>query len=58
MLLPYNGSAEVAHGLLTKSVDFVFDGPSAVLPLIQSGDLRALANSIPGRCRRCPICRR
>jgi tripartite-type tricarboxylate transporter receptor subunit TctC len=43
VLLPYNGSAEVAHGILTKSVDFVFDGPSAVLPLILSGDLRALA---------------
>jgi tripartite-type tricarboxylate transporter receptor subunit TctC len=43
VLLPYNGSAEVAHGILTKSADFVFDGPSAVLPLIQSGDLRALA---------------
>jgi tripartite-type tricarboxylate transporter receptor subunit TctC len=42
-LLPYNGSAEVAHGILTRSVDFVFDGPSAVLPLIKSGDLRALA---------------
>jgi len=36
-------SAEVAHGILTRSVDFVFDGPSAVLPLIQSGDMRALA---------------
>jgi len=43
ILLPYNGSAEVAHGVLTNSVDFVFDGPSAVLPLIKSGDLRALA---------------
>jgi tripartite-type tricarboxylate transporter receptor subunit TctC len=43
VLLPYNGSAEVAHGILTRSVDFVFDGPSAVLPLIQSGQLRALA---------------
>jgi tripartite-type tricarboxylate transporter receptor subunit TctC len=43
VLLPYNGSAEVAHGVLTRSVDFVFDGPSAVLPLIKSGDLRALA---------------
>lgn len=43
VLLPYNGSAEVAHGILTRSVDFVFDGPSAVLPLIQSGDLHALA---------------
>jgi tripartite-type tricarboxylate transporter receptor subunit TctC len=43
VLVSYNGSAEVAHGILTKSVDFVFDGPSAQLPLIQSGDLRALA---------------
>ena len=47
VLLPYNGSAEVAHGILTKSVDFVFDGPSAVLPLVQSGDLRALAKLDP-----------
>ena len=29
VLVPYNGSSEVAHGILTKSVDFVFDGPSA-----------------------------
>jgi tripartite-type tricarboxylate transporter receptor subunit TctC len=43
VLVPYNGSSEVAHGILTKSVDFVFDGPSAELPLIQSGDLRAIA---------------
>ncbi len=43
VLVSYNGSSEVAHGILTKSVDFVFDGPSAQLPLIQSGDLRALA---------------
>src|ERR1700733_5586404 len=43
LLVPYNGSSEVAHGILTKSVDFVCDGPSAELPLIQSGDLRALA---------------
>jgi tripartite-type tricarboxylate transporter receptor subunit TctC len=47
VLLPYNGSAEVAHGILTKSVDFVFDGPSAVLPLVLSGDLRALAKLDP-----------
>jgi tripartite-type tricarboxylate transporter receptor subunit TctC len=43
VLVPYNGSSEVAHGVLTKSVDFGIDGPSAELPLIQSGDLRALA---------------
>ena len=43
VLLPYNGSAEVAQGVLTRSADFVFDGPSAELSLILSGDLRALA---------------
>jgi tripartite-type tricarboxylate transporter receptor subunit TctC len=43
VLLPYNGSAEVAQGVLTRSVDFAFDGSAAELPLIQSGHLRALA---------------
>jgi tripartite-type tricarboxylate transporter receptor subunit TctC len=42
-LVPYNGSAEVTHGLLTKSVDFAFDGPSAAASLIQSGQFRVLA---------------
>jgi tripartite-type tricarboxylate transporter receptor subunit TctC len=43
VLISYNGSAEVAQGVLTHSADFVFDGPSAELPLIQSGHLRAIA---------------
>jgi tripartite-type tricarboxylate transporter receptor subunit TctC len=43
VLVPYNGSAEVTQGLLTKSVDFVFDGPSAAASLIQSGQFRVLA---------------
>jgi tripartite-type tricarboxylate transporter receptor subunit TctC len=43
MLLRYNGSAQVAQGLLTQSVDFVVDGTSAALPLIQDGRFRALA---------------
>lgn len=47
MLVPYNGSAEVTHGLLTKSVDFTFDGPSAALSLIQSGQFRVLAKFDP-----------
>jgi tripartite-type tricarboxylate transporter receptor subunit TctC len=42
VLVPYNGSAEVAQGLLTKSVDFSFDGPSASLSLIQGGQFRAV----------------
>jgi tripartite-type tricarboxylate transporter receptor subunit TctC len=47
VLVPYNGSAEVAQGLLTRSVDFSFDGPSASLSLIQSGQFRVLAKFDP-----------
>jgi tripartite-type tricarboxylate transporter receptor subunit TctC len=47
VLVPYNGSAEVTQALLTGSVDFSFDGPSAALSLIQSGRLRALAKFDP-----------
>ena len=43
VLVPYNGSAEVTQGLLTKSVDFTFDGPSAAASLIQDGRFRVLA---------------
>jgi len=46
-LVPYNGSAEVTQGLLTRSVDFSFDGPSASLSLIQSGQFRVLAKFDP-----------
>jgi tripartite-type tricarboxylate transporter receptor subunit TctC len=47
VLVPYNGSAEVAQGLLTRSVDFSYDGPSASLSLIQSGQFRVLAKFDP-----------
>jgi tripartite-type tricarboxylate transporter receptor subunit TctC len=43
VLVPYNGSAEVTHGLLTRSVEFAFDGPSAAAALIESGQFRVLA---------------
>src|SRR5262244_782981 len=43
VLVPYNGSAEVTHGLLTRSVEFAFDGPSAAASLIGSGQFRVLA---------------
>ena len=46
VLVPYNGSAEVAQGVLTKSVDFSFDGPSASLS-IQGGQFRVLAKFDP-----------
>jgi tripartite-type tricarboxylate transporter receptor subunit TctC len=47
VLVPYNGSAEVAQGVLTRSVDFSFDGPSASLSLIQSGTFRVLGKFDP-----------
>ena len=43
VLVPYNGSAEVTHGLLPRSVEFAFDGPSAAASLIGSGQFRVLA---------------
>jgi tripartite-type tricarboxylate transporter receptor subunit TctC len=43
MLISYNGSAEVTQALLTRSVDFSYDGPSAAMSLIQSGQFRILA---------------
>ena len=43
LLISYNGSAEVTQGLLTRSVDFTYDGPSAAMPLVQSGQFRILA---------------
>jgi tripartite-type tricarboxylate transporter receptor subunit TctC len=46
-LVPYNGSAEVAQGLATRSVDFSLDGPQAYLSLIQSGQFRVLAKFDP-----------
>ena len=41
--MPYKGSAEVVQGLLTGSVDFIVDGIAPSLPLIKSGQFRALA---------------
>lgn len=43
VLVPYNGSADVTHALLTRSVEFAFDGPSAAASLIESGQFRVLA---------------
>jgi tripartite-type tricarboxylate transporter receptor subunit TctC len=43
VLIPYKGSSEVIQGLLSGSVDFIVDGIASVLPLVRSGQLRALA---------------
>jgi tripartite-type tricarboxylate transporter receptor subunit TctC len=46
-LVPYNGSADVTQALLTRSVDFAVDGPTAALPNIEAGKFRALAKFDP-----------
>jgi tripartite-type tricarboxylate transporter receptor subunit TctC len=43
VLIPYKGSSEVVHGLLTGTVDFIIDGVASHLSLIKAGQLRALA---------------
>ena len=43
----YNGSAQVTQGLLTNSVQYALDGPSAALSLIQDGRFRVLARFDP-----------
>ena len=43
VLIPYRGSADTVQGLMNGSVDFIVDGLAASLPLIKSGQLRALA---------------
>jgi tripartite-type tricarboxylate transporter receptor subunit TctC len=42
-LVPYNGSAEVTQALLTRSVDFTVDGPTAAMANIEAGKFRVLA---------------
>jgi tripartite-type tricarboxylate transporter receptor subunit TctC len=47
--IPFSGSPPTVQGLLTGAVDYIVDGAATSLPLIQSGQLRALAklNSRP-----------
>jgi tripartite-type tricarboxylate transporter receptor subunit TctC len=43
VLVRFNGSAQTTQGLATKTVDFTIDGTSAAMPLVESGQFRALA---------------
>jgi tripartite-type tricarboxylate transporter receptor subunit TctC len=42
-LIPYKGSAKIVQGLLSGSIDFALDSVGSSLPMIQSGQFRALA---------------
>jgi tripartite-type tricarboxylate transporter receptor subunit TctC len=46
-LVPYNGSAEVTQALLTRSVDFAVDGPTAAMANIAAGKFRVLGKFDP-----------
>jgi tripartite-type tricarboxylate transporter receptor subunit TctC len=46
-LVPYNGSADVTQALLTRSVDFAVDGPTAAMANIEAGKFRVLAKFDP-----------
>src|SRR5262249_46174344 len=54
VLVPYNGSAEVAQGVLTRSVDFSFVGLSGSLRLAQCGASRVWAMFDPRPSPRVP----
>jgi len=41
--VPHKGGAEAIQAVLAKQVDFVFESPVVLLPLIKEGQLRALA---------------
>jgi tripartite-type tricarboxylate transporter receptor subunit TctC len=42
-LIPYKGSAEIVQGVLSGSIEFALDSVGSSLPMIQSGQFRALA---------------
>ena len=41
--IPFQGSPPTVQALMSKSVDYIVDGQASSLPLIQSGQFRALA---------------
>jgi tripartite-type tricarboxylate transporter receptor subunit TctC len=47
VMIPYKGSADTVQGVMSGTVDFGIDGASSSLPLIQSGQFRALAKLSP-----------
>jgi tripartite-type tricarboxylate transporter receptor subunit TctC len=47
--VPHRGGAESITALLGRQVDFLFESPVVLLPLIRDGKLRALGVTSPGR---------
>jgi tripartite-type tricarboxylate transporter receptor subunit TctC len=47
--VPYRGSPQALTDLLAQRIDFQVDTPTALMPLIKEGKLRAIAVTGPGR---------
>jgi len=47
--VPYRGSPQAITDLLAQRIDFQVDTPTALMPLIKEGKLRAIAVTGPGR---------
>ena len=45
--VPYRGSPQALNDLMAGRIDFLFDSPAPLLPLIQGGQIRALATTGP-----------
>jgi tripartite-type tricarboxylate transporter receptor subunit TctC len=52
--IPYKGSNPALLDLLAAQIDWVFDSPTAVLPHVKTGKLRALAVAAPQRSPQLP----
>jgi tripartite-type tricarboxylate transporter receptor subunit TctC len=52
--VPYRGGGPSINGLVAGDVQFTFEGTSVLLPLVQTGKLRALATTSPTRLKELP----
>ncbi|WP_354679287.1 Bug family tripartite tricarboxylate transporter substrate binding protein [Cupriavidus plantarum] len=52
--VPYKGSSQAVQALLGNQVDLVFENSVAAVPMIQSGNFRALATTGPKRSAELP----
>jgi len=52
--VPYKGASPAAQALMAGDVQVFFDAPTLLLPLVQTGKIKALAVTSPARMRELP----
>jgi len=52
--VPYKGAGQAAQALMAGDVQIFFDAPALLVPLVQSGKIKALAVTSPQRIRELP----